>query len=78
MLVKVSETVSLWRIRKDEDESLSLEELVSTDSGRWTVALEVVATVFMLPFMYIGAHLPPVSFLQWVRFSFACKQGLLT
>ena len=40
---------------QDEDESLSLGELLASSSGRWTVALEVIATVFMLPFMYIGA-----------------------
>jgi len=40
---------------QDEDESLSLAELLATSSGRWTVALEVIATIFMLPFMYIGA-----------------------
>ena len=34
---------------------MSLGELLATSSGRWTVALEVIATVFMLPFMYIGA-----------------------
>ena len=52
---------SLWCIRKDEDEGLSLTELLESDSGRWTVALELVATVFMLPFMYIGAHLPHLN-----------------
>ena len=40
---------------QDEDESLSLGELLETTSGRWSVVLEVVATVFMLPFIYIGA-----------------------
>lgn len=28
---------------------------MKTSSGVWTVVLEVLATVFMLPFMYIGA-----------------------
>ncbi|KAK9839401.1 hypothetical protein WJX81_000001 [Elliptochloris bilobata] len=44
------------KLFQDEDESLSLRELLDTKSGRWTVALEVVATVFMLPFMYIEYH----------------------
>lgn len=50
---------------QDEDESLSLGELLDTESGCWTVALETVATVFMLPFMYIGTHLTSVYFLEW-------------
>lgn len=46
---------TLCGAEQDEDESLSLRELLQTTSGRWSVALEVTATVFMLPFIYIGA-----------------------
>jgi hypothetical protein len=49
-LVSFSAFAILWQ---DEDPAASLAQLVATRSGLWTVALELVASICMIPFLAI-------------------------